>query len=218
MSKQQKSPWGSYIVKLVIGVALMVGGMWLSNDYHHQVDHHDHVLDWGWLISINDMGIPLDLGKTVATIGVFLIVFPLIRIFYLDALKEAMDSRNNELQNTFTEVEQLRSEMTQMKADYEARINETEARAREEIQGQVREAQELRKRLMSEATEKADEAMRKAQEDIASERDKVLAELRVEVAGLAIQATERILGENIDEQKNRKLVQEFLDKVEVPQA
>ena len=108
--------------------------------------------------------------------------------------------------------------MTATKADYEARLVETEASAREQIQTEIKKAQELRKSIQAEASAKADELLVKAREEIASERDRALVDMRVHVATLSLLATEKILGENMDNERNRKLIDEFIDNVEVPNA
>jgi F-type H+-transporting ATPase subunit b len=163
-----------------------------------------------------DPGVPLNPGKTVSMIGVLLILFPVIRHFYTKPLEDAIVDRNTQLERTFTEAENLRTEMTSMRTQYESRLAETEARAREQIQAQIKEAQNLRQQLMAEAAAQADELRRKATQDIEREKQRVLAEMRLEVVNLTLDATERILGENIDNERNRRLVEEFVDKVEVP--
>ena len=50
---------------------------------------------------------------------------------------------------------------------------------------------------------------------IEADRTKVMTELRVEVVNLTLAATEKLLGENMDTDKNRKLVEDFVSKVEV---
>ena len=207
MSTEKKSPLIRWIPKLVIGVAMMVGGMYVSINVH-----------LAFVDKVNGMGIPLDIGKTIATIGVFLIVFPLIESFYLNPLKDSILNRTQALQQTFEEAENLRTAMTATKADYEARLVETEASAREQIQAEIKKAQELRKSIQAEASEKADELLAKAREEIASERDRALVDMRVHVATLSLLATEKILGENMDNERNRKLIDEFIDNVEVPNA
>jgi len=207
MSTEKKSPLIRWIPKLVIGVAMMVGGMYVSINVH-----------LAFVDKVNGMGIPLDIGKTIATIGVFLIVFPLIESFYLNPLKDSILNRTQALQQTFEEAENLRTAMTATKADYEARLVETEASAREQIQTEIKKAQELRKSIQAEASAKADELLAKAREEIASERDRALVDMRVHVATLSLLATEKILGENMDNERNRKLIDEFIDNVEVPNA
>lgn len=195
---------GTVIVRTIVGIALMVGGMFVSKQFAEQFKTIEA-----------QFGVPLDLGKTVATIGVLLIIFPVIQIFFIDPLRNAIAERNTNLENTFSEAESLRSQMETMKRDYEARLQAAESQAREQIQNSIREAQALRQTLMAEATEKADEMVRRAQEEIESEKQKVLTELRVGVVNLALAAAEKVVGENMDTDKNRKLVTEFIDNVEV---
>lgn len=182
----------------------MVGGMWVSQNWKPEFLH-----------ALEEQGIPLDLGKTVAVVGVFLILFPVIRSFFVAPLATAINERTTELERTFSEAENLRHEMTQMKSDYEQRLATTEAAARETIQAQIKEAQALRQQIMAEATAKADELKQQAIADIEQEKSKVITELRLEAVNLTMMATERILGENIDQDRNRKLVQDFIDKAEV---
>ena len=170
MSKTKPSFIKSYWFKLIIGAILMVGGMYGSNQ------------GWGTPEFVKTIGLPLDLMKTIAVIGVFQIVFPVLNYFYLTPLMESIATRTQSLEETFTEAESLRSQMDSMKSEYETRLAETEADARTKIQGQIKEAQELRKTLMSEASAKADEMVKKAQEEIAAERDRALNSIRVHVA------------------------------------
>lgn len=207
MSELKKSSAGATWGMVLAGIVLMVGGMYVSTEVTH-----------GNIKSLEEMGIPLDPGKTLAVIGVFLILFKLINNFYLAPLSEAITTRNSDLESTFTEAESLRSQMDTMKSDYEKRLVQTEAEAREKIQSQIKEAQELRKTLMAEASAKADEMVKRAQDEIGAERDRALAGVRIHVANLTMLATEKVLNENMDNERNRKLIDEFLDKVEVPTA
>lgn len=204
MSNQKKSS-GSVIIGLIVGVILMLGGSWYSLNVHPAFEE-----------SLAQQGIPLDIGRTIATIGVFLILFPVINTFFLVPLSAAITNRTSELEKTFSEVEDLRSEMKSMQTAYEKRLAETEADAREKIQNQIKEAQALRQRLEADAVGRAAELTKRAHEEISAEREKVLTELRVEVVNLTLGATENLLGENIDSEKNRKLIDEFVNKVEVP--
>lgn len=210
MSTAVKPFWSSYLPKFVLGVALMLGGTAMYNANYEN--------PYAWVTAIRDLGIPLDPGKTIATVGVFLILFPIIAMFFLKPLEEAINERNTNLEKTFAESESLRDEMTKLKTDYERQLKETEAEARQEIQRQVREAQELRQTLMAEASEKADAYLAKAREEIDAEKAKALTELRLHVTTVALGATERILQENVDTEKNRKLIDDFLATVEVPSA
>lgn len=69
---------------------------------------------------------------------------------------------------------------------------------------------------MADASAEADAMVKKAQQEIEQEKYRVMAELRLAVVDLTLSATEKVLGENVDTDKNRRLVKDFIDKVEVP--
>jgi F-type H+-transporting ATPase subunit b len=194
------------VVSMVFGVILMVGGMYAGKQKVFESIEKP----------LMEQGIPLELGKTVATIGVFLILFKVMELFFIVPLRDAINARNSELENTFNEVEMLRSEMTTMKSDYEKRIVETEAEARDKIQSQIKEAQDLRSTLVAEANAAKDSMMAKAQEELAAEKEKIMNSLRVEVVNMTLAATEKLVGKSVDSDTNRKLVADFIEKAEVP--
>jgi F-type H+-transporting ATPase subunit b len=151
----------------------------------------------------------------LATIGVFLILFQVLKFFFFQPLHDAIKGRTEELESTFAEAENLRAEMTKMKSDYEARLASTEASAREQIQASVKEAQALAATLRAEAQGRADSMVASAQQEIEAEKSKLLIELRTHVVDLAIAGAQKVIGANMDTDANRRLVQEFIDKVEV---
>ncbi|MBI1756841.1 MAG: F0F1 ATP synthase subunit B [Fimbriimonas ginsengisoli] len=189
------------VVATVIGIGLMMGGMYVSLNVH-----------LGFVEAMNKSGIPFDPGKTVSMMGVLLILFPVIRIFFIAPLAAAIGGRTSELERTFAEAEELRGEMTKMRSEYEHRLVQTEADARERIQAEIKKAQELGQALRAEAASHADELRRKAEREIEAEKNRVLTELRLHVVNLSLGATEKLLGENMDSATNRKLVQDFVDK------
>lgn len=199
MSTENKSSSGSPIIGIVIGAALMFGGFYVSKSVH---------LDF--VESLEKQGIPLDPGKTVSIIGVFLILYPVINSFFIKVLQGAINERTSNLESTFAEAENLRAEMKAMKSEYDQRLVATEASAREQIQSQIREAQELRSRLMQEASAQANDFMDKARAEIDLEKQKALSEIRGEVVNLTLKASERLVGETMDNDRNRRLVEEFL--------
>ncbi len=204
MSSHEKPSSGSIFPGIIIGALLMVGGTYLSINQLSPMTE-----------TFTKQGLDLDLGMTVATIGVFLILFPVIKFFFIGPLTEAIDHRNQELEHTFSDAETLRADMQKLRDGYEKQLAESEASARTQIEAQIKEAQSLRQTLVSEATAKADDLLRKATEEIESEKVKAIIDIRLHVVDLTLSATEKILGQNIDAEVNRRLVNEFIDRVEV---
>ena len=173
-------------------------------------------MDWTRPEMLAPLG--LDLAMVITNIGIFLAFAGVLNSFFYAPFKEAVDTRNNGLEATFTEAENLKKEMAELRTSYEARLAKTEAEAREQIQAQIKEAQHLRTTLMAEAATRADELVKKAELEIEAEKVRALSEIRSLVVDLTLNATERLIGENVDTKVNRKLVDEFIDKMAVTSA
>src|SRR5690349_17793460 len=113
---------GNIWIGIIVGAILTVAGSQMA--FKHQPEFLYDFTD-----NLGHQGIPLDLGKTVATIGVFLILFPVVRTFFVTPLSDAINARASELESTFSEAESLRAEMSTLRSDYERRLSETEAQA-----------------------------------------------------------------------------------------
>lgn len=205
-STESNQSSGSPIIGIVVGLVLMVGGTYVGT--HEELLPFQKSLREGQHISLN-------LGMTVATIGVFLILFPVINAFFVAPLKAAINERNSNLENTFSEAENLRAEMQKMRGEYERRLASAEASARDQIQAQIREAQDLRATLMDEAQAKTSALVAQAQQEIAAERDRLVGDLRSHVVDLALAAAEKVVRENMDTERNRRMIDDFINRAEV---
>ncbi len=235
MSQDNSKSKGSALIGLIVGIVLMVGGMVVDKSLHLPEEEYkakvataakeaketgkpaEKVGRWSLaqLNALDEQGLPINPGITLATIGVLLITFPAIAAFYTGPLKASLDERNGNLESTFQEVESLRNEMTAMKSDYEKKLATSEADAREKINAQIKEAQALRQSLMAEAASKSDALIKQAQEEIAGEKSKALREIQVHVTDMALLAAEKVVGKNMDNDTNRKLVADFIKDLEV---
>ncbi len=105
---------------------------------------------------------------------------------------------------------------------------EARANAEKEAQKIIAEAQAEAARIVREATERAEAASKdvraaaeaeaaKAREEalaeVEAERNRILGELRGQVAALAIAAAQKVIGEALDEKRQRALLDEFFSGV-----
>ena len=74
------------------------------------------------------------------------------------------------------------------------------------------DAETERSSIIQKSHEEADEIVSAASETIENERRRVLQQAQSQIADLAIEAASKIVGENLDDDKNRKLVDEFLSE------
>lgn len=112
----------------------------------------------------------------------------------------------------------------------DARIaSEARANAEKEAQKIIAAAQADANKRVAEATERAEKAaadvraaaeaerariLAAAQEDGALERNRILADLRGQVAALALAAAQKVIGEALDEKRQHTLIQEFFSGIQ----
>lgn len=142
------------------------------------------------------------------TFGLLLI---LLRKFAWGPITSALDERENRIQDSMDQAERALAEAKKVQADNTKARRESEAEAQRLLREAREEAERLRGEEVGRTREKIQEMQENAQAEIEREKQSALADLRREVADLAIQAAEKILSENLDDNRQRKLVDEFID-------
>jgi F-type H+-transporting ATPase subunit b len=137
------------------------------------------------------------------------LIFILHRILYRPIVA-MLDERQRRVRESMERAEQVRLEAERADQERAAQLGE----ARREIQEMMTRATQTAERIQADAREQADEQARRiverAQQEAQAERTQAMADLRREVAGLAVLAAERVISRNLDEQTQRKIVDEFL--------
>jgi F-type H+-transporting ATPase subunit b len=100
-------------------------------------------------------------------------------------------------------------------ADAEARriLDEARAEASTVRRDAVVQAEQAAKDIDARAREEARGILANAQTAAVEERDRILSELRSQVAAISIAAANKLVGESLDEQRQRQLIGDFFAKV-----
>lgn len=149
-------------------------------------------------------------GPILWTILNFLILLALLGKLGWKPITEALAKREKAINDAVEQAERARSEAQQMIADNRAAM----ARAEAEAQDLLRESREYAEKVRGEAVEKADvearQLIERARAEIERSKKEALNQLRAEVANLAVNASEKILKEQIDEERGHRLVESYL--------
>ncbi len=157
------------------------------------------------------MGIGIDLATFVGQLVSFLVLLAALSYFGYRPLRRALDARSQRIRNILEQAELTRIEYEKSRAE-----------AREELKKAQREAHQIlvdagvgRDRLLEEAETEAREQARliieEARERIRNERESMLEGLRQRFADAAVSVAERIVGESLDADKHRRLIDEALE-------
>ncbi len=140
-----------------------------------------------------------------------LLVFLLRRFLYQPVLK-MLDERRRRVEQSMMDAQTASEKAAAAQAEFERRLGD----ARKEAQGVLAQANEMsakmRDEILQTARQEAREMVEKARQEIEADRARSMAQLEKEVADLAISVSEKVLGESLDNNMQRRLISEFLTK------
>ena len=141
-----------------------------------------------------------------------IILFILLRIFLFKPVSKMMNERTQSIQKDIDDAEKARQEAEELRRQYSDTISEAKEEASRIIMKAHDDAETERSNIIQKSHEEADEIVSAASETIENERRRVLQQAQSQIADLAIEAASKIVGENLDDEKNRKLVDAFLSE------
>ncbi|HKB76904.1 MAG TPA: F0F1 ATP synthase subunit B [Myxococcales bacterium] len=106
-----------------------------------------------------------------------------------------------------------RAEAEKAAAEMHAALEKARQEAAEMVRRNQQEVAAAKAESMEEARRQSEELLKQARATIEEERRAAVAELRSQVVDLAIEAAGRLLATQMDEKKQRQLVEEYLEKL-----
>jgi F-type H+-transporting ATPase subunit b len=152
----------------------------------------------------------VEFGLMFWTIIVFVALLLILRKFAWPALLGAVEARERALEEQLAEAERNRAEAAALLAQHQKLIAEGRASAHA-LLAEARGAAEKERALAMEKTrQEQEELLERARRDIAAERDRAVAELRREAVDLSLAAATKLIGERLNSDSDRRIVQEYL--------
>jgi F-type H+-transporting ATPase subunit b len=142
----------------------------------------------------------------------FIVLIALLSYFLYRPIVNMLDERARRIQESLDAAERARADVAQADREREELLAST----RREIQEMMTTAQQVAERIQTDARttaqQEAQRIVETARQEAEAERAQAMAELRREVASLAVLAAERVINRSLDDQAHRQLVEQFLDE------
>lgn len=155
----------------------------------------------------------VNLGTTVWTTIVFLALLGILWKFAWGPILSAADEREKGIQNALDEAAQRNREAAELLEEHRQQLADARRQANEIVAEGKAAGERVRKDIEEKARAEAQAIVERARGEIERERDAALDMLRRESVELALAAASRLLHENLDQPKDRQLVERFLDDV-----
>jgi F-type H+-transporting ATPase subunit b len=153
----------------------------------------------------------VDPGLIIWTFVTFLILLILLRLTAWKPILKALETREQNIRTSLEKAEKAREDAERILQENKRNLDAAE----EQVQRVLKEgrafAEKMRQEMIGKANDESRRMIEHAKEQIEREKQEALKVLRAEVAHLAIQAAGKILDEQLDAKKHKKIVDKFID-------
>ena len=143
----------------------------------------------------------------------FIILLVLLGKFLYKPVLKMLDERAQKIKESMEWAEATKRDYEQAKAEVQRQIE----KGRQDVQAimaqAVQRGENLKEEAKKEAAEQAKAIVEKARQELEAERDKMVEDLRKEFVSLLILASEKVIRQTLDKEKQSKLIEETLEQV-----
>jgi F-type H+-transporting ATPase subunit b len=157
-------------------------------------------------------------GLMIWTLVIFVIVMFVLSKFAFKPITAAVEAREHMLEQEIDQAKRDRSEAANLLAEQRKLLESAHGDAQRLI-GEARGAGDrVRQQLLEQAHAQQQDMLERARKEIDDERLRAIADLRREAVDLAIVGAGKVIEKNLDDQTNRKLVEQFLTSLTPPKT
>lgn len=155
-------------------------------------------------------GLGINIGYLLVQILAIIIILAFMKAFAYEPILRVLEERQARIAKGLEDARQ--AAIARDNADAEAKkiLDAARAEAAKERQKAAEQAEETRKGIVKQAETEAEEILAEARSDAEEERNRILAELRSQVVSIAIAATNKLVQDSLDEERQRALISDYL--------
>jgi F-type H+-transporting ATPase subunit b len=160
-----------------------------------------------------EVGFQINLFWVITQAASFLIFLVILYFVAFRRISGVLEERRSKIEQGLRDADQARVEREQAASERLAVLAQARTEAEDILARAQRVADENRERDLAATRAEIDQLRERAAADIATERERAVADVRGQVAELALAAAARVVGETMTDQRERRLVEEFLGQM-----
>jgi F-type H+-transporting ATPase subunit b len=147
------------------------------------------------------------------TLITFVATFLVLRKYAFPPMFKAVEAREKALEEAIEGAKRDRLAAAELLAQQTAQLEASRGEGQKLIADARGVAEKMKADLLEQTRKEQGDLLDRAKRDIEGERDKAIAQLRREAVELAILGASKVIEENLDSDKNRKLVESYLSSI-----
>lgn len=158
-------------------------------------------------------GLGINLGYLLSQIVNFVLLLVILRMILYKPIVNMLDRRREKITTDLQEADKARSQAEAARQEYEKQLDEAREERRSIVAQATEQAEKMKEDILAEARAEAQEVVAKTEEDVEALRRQTLVGAQDQIVDLAMAAAGKVVGESLDEQAHRRLIQEFIAEV-----
>lgn len=155
----------------------------------------------------------LQLNLMFWTLGIFIILYILLRKFAFGPITAAVEAREKALEDAIESAKRDRDAAAKLLAEHQAKIDAARGEAQKLIADGRAVAEKMRADLLEQTRKEQQDMLERARREIESEKERAIAQLRREAVDLALAGASKVIEQNLETEKNRQLVERYLASI-----
>lgn len=152
--------------------------------------------------------------ELIAGILAFLIVFFFVWKWALPTINKTLEARQQAITGQISEAETAKREAETLLADYKAQLADSKAEGNRIVEEARVSGDQMKTEIIAKANDEAGQLIAKARAEADAEKSRALAEARREVGEISMDLAGKIVGESLDAEAHKSLVERYLADLE----
>jgi F-type H+-transporting ATPase subunit b len=154
-----------------------------------------------------------EINLLILTWIVFFLLLIILKKYAWGPILNALDKREKDIEESLKNADYLKEELEKINEKQDKIIDEAQVKSKEIIEQARKAAIEATHTIKEKAKEETQILMENAERQIKNEKEKALAQLKEESINIAVELASKLIHENLDSEKNRKLVNDYIKEI-----
>lgn len=152
-------------------------------------------------------------GLIVWTIVTFIILLIILKKVAWKPILTALENREKEIADSLNRAEQAKADAQKILEENQASLARAEEESKKVIDQSRVYAENLKEQMLKDSKEQAQKIIDDATAEIERKKNAAFDELKNQIAEISVIAAEKIIKENLDANKNKKIVDKYLSEI-----
>jgi F-type H+-transporting ATPase subunit b len=152
----------------------------------------------------------INLGLLASQLVNFILLALLLYLVLYKPVLRMLNERKERIARSMADVDAAREAAAKAQQEYDRKVAEAQRKAQEIIAQAAQTGEKAKADIVADAHREAEKIKQDAIADAEQQKVRALADIQSQIAGLSMMATERVLGQAMDEKTQRQLISSFL--------